>query len=45
MIPKQFVNEKSIETLLRIGLEPKVPGSLNTARTVIIINFDEDIPN
>ena len=38
-------DEKSIETLLSIGLEPKLPWSLELGRTVIIRKLNDDILN
>ena len=42
---ENFFNDKSIETLMRIGLEPKLSCFLKTARNIIIRKLDEHILN
>ena len=42
---EKIFDDKSIQTLLNIGLEPKLPWSLKSARTVIIRKLDDDVLN
>ena len=42
---ENIFDAKSIQTLLDIGLEPKLPWSLKSDRTVIIRKLDDDILN
>ena len=45
MMPKTIFDDRSTDTLLSIGLEPKLAWSLKSARAVIIRKLDDDILN